>query len=345
MAAWKAVATRVLTSDVVASAFSPLMRGRATILMAHRFRDPERGVDGQDPDAMRRGLAWLRRERYEIVGLADLFRRMLDGGPPVNGAVAFTIDDGYADQAGVGSRVFAEYDCPVTTFVTAGFLDGKIWMWWDRVEHVVRGCARRELRTDLGGAARTYRLEDEPARAAAIDDFVQRAKRVPDPEKHRAIRALAAEADVALPAAPPPEYAPMTWDDLRACERRGMSFGPHTLTHPILSRCSDEQSRDELRGSWERLRAEAGSPVPVFCYPNGTWEDFGSRETATLAEMGMLGAVAGVPGHADGRALRRGGETRFRVRRYVHPSDPARLVQYVSGIERLKGMLREEDRA
>jgi peptidoglycan/xylan/chitin deacetylase (PgdA/CDA1 family) len=345
MAAWKTIATRVVTSEVVSSAFAPMMRGRATILMAHRFRDPERGVDGQDPDAMRRGLAWLRRERYELVSLGDLFRRLLDGGPPVNGAVAFTIDDGYADHASVGCGVFADYDCPVTTYVTTGFLDGRIWMWWDRVEHVVHRSSRRELRSELGGVGRTYRLEDAASRAAAIEDFVQRAKRVPDPDKHRAIDALAEEAGVELPAAPPPEYAPMTWDDLRACESRGMSFGPHTVTHPILSRCSDEQSAAEMRGSWERLREEAASPVPVFCYPNGTWEDFGARETRTLGEMGMLGAVAGVPGHADGREMRDGDESRFRVRRYVHPSDPARLVQYVSGIERLKQLFRAEGRA
>ena len=263
----------------------------------------------------------------------------------MNGAVAFTIDDGYADQARVGSRVFAEFDCPVTTFVTTGFLDGKLWMWWDRIEWIFRNTARRELRTDLGGTPRTYRWEDDRTRDLAVEDFVRRSKRVPDAEKHRSIAALAAEAHVELPALPPPEYAPMSWDDLRACERRGMSFGPHTLTHPILSSCPDDQARAELAGSWNRLGEEASAPVPVFCYPNGTFEDFGSRETRCLREMGLLGAVAGVPGHADGASVRNGGEARFRVKRYVHPSDPARLVQYVSGIERFKQMFREEGRA
>ena len=82
MAALKTIATRILTSDVVSSAFFPLLRDRATILMAHRFRDREIGVEGQDPDAMRRGLAYLRRERYELVGLEDLFRRLAGESPP-----------------------------------------------------------------------------------------------------------------------------------------------------------------------------------------------------------------------------------------------------------------------
>jgi peptidoglycan/xylan/chitin deacetylase (PgdA/CDA1 family) len=342
MASIKALAARMFASPAIAAAFSPFMRGRATILMAHRFHDPDRGVEGQDPDAMRRGLAYLRKERYELLSLQELFARLAGVGPPVRGAVAFTIDDGYADQARIGADVFAEYDCPVTTFVTSGFLDGRLWMWWDRVEHLIRRTSRRELGVTLGGSPLAYRFEEPADRERAIADFVPRCKRVPDAEKHRAIEEMAAAAEVDLGVGPPPEYAPMSWDDLRACERRGMSFGPHTVSHPILSRATDEQARFELVESWDRLRAEASRPVPIFCYPNGTWEDFGPREEKTLEAMGLLGAVVGVPGHADGASWRNGGGSRFRVRRYVHPSDAVRLIQYVSGIERCKQILRRE---
>ncbi len=30
----------------------------------------------------------------------------------------------------------------------------------------------------------------------------------------------------------------MSWDQARLCEERGMTFGPHTVTHPILSRAA-----------------------------------------------------------------------------------------------------------
>ena len=36
----------------------------------------------------------------------------------MHGAVVFTMDDGYFDQATVGGAIFAEFDCPVTTFVS-----------------------------------------------------------------------------------------------------------------------------------------------------------------------------------------------------------------------------------
>ena len=59
----------------------------------------------------------------------------------------------------------------------------------------------------------------------------------------------------------------MTWDEARAAERNGMSFGPHTVTHPVLSQTTDDCLVQELGGSWQRLKDELANPVPVFCFP------------------------------------------------------------------------------
>lgn len=56
----------------------------------------------------------------------------------------------------------------------------------------------------------------------------------------------------------------MTWEQARGCEQMGMTFGPHTVTHPILSRTTDAQANDEITESWKRVREELNSPVSVF---------------------------------------------------------------------------------
>lgn len=118
-----------------------------------------------------------------------------------------------------------------------------------------------------------------------------------------------------------------------------MRFGPHTVTHPILSRTDDEQSRRELTDSWARLRAEATQPTPVFCYPNGQWGDFGEREVTTLRELGLLGAVVGAPGYASVRRTSASPSAPFEVLRFSLPLDVLDLVQIVSGFERVKQIL------
>ena len=119
-----------------------------------------------------------------------------------------------------------------------------------------------------------------------------------------------------------------------------MSFGPHTVTHPVLSRTTFDVAGYEITESWARLCAEARSPVPVFCYPNGGWDDFGDREIAVLRRLRFLGAVVGEPGYADALAFQRGQDDRFRVQRFGFPDGLPHMIQYVSGVERFKQMLR-----
>ena len=338
----KQQALRALTLPRMRHLFWPFVRQRASVFMLHRFQHPDLGIAGHDPRQLARSLEELRRRNYDLISLEDLFRALADGRRFDTPAVAFTIDDGYADQAAVGAPVFAAYDCPVTTFVTSGFLDGQLWFWWDRIEHVFRQARKSEATVMLGRNRLQYRWAGPAERAAAQADFTEQCKRVVDTEKLAAVEALAGACDVNLPDAPPPSYAPMTWDDLRRCESAGMTFGPHTVTHPVLSRTPDAQSEFELAEGWRRLRAEATHPVNVFCYPNGQQADFGTREMDTLASLGFIGAVVGTPGYADGARFRQDRYQPFQVRRFSYPEGTAMLLQATSGVERVRQLVRRE---
>lgn len=336
----KSLALQLLRVPGADAVFAPFTRARGVVFMLHRFRSPVRPLEGHDPAAVRRALAYLRRQRYRLLSLPELLRCALDGRVP-DRAVTFTIDDGYFDHAEIAAPVFAEFDCPVTTFVTTGFLDGELWFWWDQIEYVFTASRRLAVEVQLGPQLLRYSFATPAERAAAQGAFTEACKQVPDEEKHAAIRRLATNAEVDLPEQAPPQYAPMSWDDLRACEKRGMSFGPHTVTHPVLSRVSDERSRWELAESWRRLRAEAAAPVPIFCYPNGRESDFSSREIRTLAQLDFLGAVVGWPG-VVGSPASVAGDSAFTLRRFGFPDDLPHLIEIASGVEYAKSLLRRE---
>ncbi len=339
MSGIKDVLLRAAMLPPVTGALAPFTRDHACIFMLHRFAHPDRGVAGHDPSLVRASLAWLRRERFTLMGVREMLQRLQDGGPTLRRTVGFTIDDGYADHAEVAAPLFAEFDCPVTTFVATGFLDRQLWFWWDRIEFAFEHSPKRAATVQLGGTTLDYAWPDTPGRMRAQADFIERCKRVPDAEKLAGIERLARALDVELPSSPPSRYAPMTWDQLREAERRGMSFGPHTVTHPVLSQTPDDQSRAELHGSWSRLQREARTPAPIFCYPNGGWTDFGEREMRTLKELGIAGAVVGETGFADRATLRKEFGA-YRVRRFAFPDRLPLAAQYASGLERLKIMLR-----
>ena len=322
--------------------FAPFANKCGIVFMLHRFREAPFAPAGHESAALRRALEYLRRKRYRIIALEELLRLAAAGEPIPDRAVAFTIDDGYLEQAVIASPLFAEFDCPVTTFVTTGFLDRQLWFWWDQIEYVFANTDVTDLRVQLGEQILEYSLRTPDARALATADLTVRCKTVSNEIKLGAIQDLGNVARVQIPDVAPPRYAPMTWDQLRDCERRGMTFGPHTVTHPILSRVPAEQSKWEITESWRRLREEASRPVPIFCYPNGGVADYSEREISHLDKLDFLGAVVGSDGFVSAGAMPRHCASMFTTRRFPFPDDLSHFVQCVSGAERMKYVLRGE---
>jgi peptidoglycan/xylan/chitin deacetylase (PgdA/CDA1 family) len=310
---------RLLTSPLLEAGLRPATRGAVPILMLHRFEDPERGISGFPGGVLRTQLVELRRRGYHLMSLDGALRR-LEGGDPVKRAVVFTVDDGYADFGRIALPIFAEFDCPVTLFVTTGFVDGTTWMWWDRVSYTLQLVGRQ--------AESARRIEE--------------LKGLPESAKLAAIEFLAQSCGVDVPPQPPERYSAMTWTELAAATRRGVTLGPHTVTHPVLSRTTDPQATAEINGSWERLRERVEGALDVFCYPNGGPNDQGPREMRLLEACGLRAAVTTRPGLVTRRGARRGGSERFALPRLAHPKGIPDLLQLINGLERLKMWARHE---
>src|SRR5688572_17032016 len=145
----KSVFKSVIAWPLLPECLGRLTKTHATVFMSHRFSAPELGVSGQDPQALRQTLAELRKRRYHLISLEELFRRLRQN-ERIERAVAFTIDDGYLDQGLIAGPVFAEFDCPVTIFTVTDFADGKIWLWWDRIEWIFEQTRQPEIVAHLG---------------------------------------------------------------------------------------------------------------------------------------------------------------------------------------------------
>jgi peptidoglycan/xylan/chitin deacetylase (PgdA/CDA1 family) len=334
----KELVVRALAADPVV-ALTSRSSGWATVFMMHRLSQAERGVVGHDPSVLRQTLAWLRRQKYEILDLETLFRRLRGDGGPLQRAVAFTLDDGYMEQVEVAAPIFAEFDAPSTTFLATGFVDQELWLWWDQVEYILDHATTPRIEIRVGSQEFRLDLTSPASRLRSHGELCEACKRIPEQDKAAVLARLAAIANVDLPATAPEKYAPITWDHARDAEKKGMRFGAQTVTHPILSMTDPLQSRREIELSWQRVREEVKHPSPVFCYPNGTPQDFGDREVAVLEELGLAGAVAGTAGFAERRTANENG-ARFRIPRFAYGDSLAGNIQFVSGVERLKFAMR-----
>jgi peptidoglycan/xylan/chitin deacetylase (PgdA/CDA1 family) len=84
-------------------------------------------------------------------------------------------------------------------------------------------------------------------------------------------------------------------DELRAMESWA-DLGAHTRFHPILTRCDDEESREEIEGSKTELLPLIGLEFQDFAYPNGDYTD---REACYVKNAGFVSARTCDPGWND----------------------------------------------
>lgn len=328
------IAVRTLTFPGVMPLVQRWNRDLGVVFMLHRVADPEMGIAGQDPEVLRRALAFLRGHRFQVMSISELLAWSRSPDRPPGPCVAFTLDDGYLDQATRAAPLFAEFDVPATIFPVSGFLDGDLWMWWDRLRYLLdRTNRRRVTLRELGGSP--VEIGSSAARNAVHHALSGAMKRLPVADREERLDALSDILDVELPAEPPARYAPMSWEQARRCEAAGIRIGPHTVTHPTLSQESDERVRAEVTESWARLGEELEDPVSVFCYPNGCHGDFTRREGEILAQVGIEGALTAEPGYVSasrGAAPARPRISPYELPRYSFPDKYSSLVRIVSGL-------------
>ena len=75
----------------------------------------------------------------------------------------------------------------------------------------------------------------------------------------------------------------MTWEQLRDCQRAGVTVASQTSSHPAdITKLTDDQVKSEYMVSLLRLRSELGPKIPLYlAYPNGKYDD----RTAKLAKQ------------------------------------------------------------
>lgn len=337
-------ALRLLLTPALRRIYRRCLDDVAVIFMLHRFADLELGTEGHDAEHLDDCLAWLRSHDRPVLSLLDLVHRLLEGAEVPPGTVCFTVDDAYSDFYRQGLPVFSKYDVPVTVFVPTGFVDGRCWLWWDKVKYVVQRTDRATLPCPVGNS-RLLSIDSSGRRRAAVRRLIGTLKKVSESRKQRALDELSDAAEVTVPDGPPRRYESMTWGQIRDAEERGARFGPHSVAHPVLSRTSDHRAQREISKSWRRLQEKVNHPVPVYGYPQGAHWSFDDREVHAVQDAGLLAAVSTRSRYFKTASEPRSWTERWRLPRLSLPSDRERFLQIISGLLRLRHRTAESVRS
>jgi peptidoglycan/xylan/chitin deacetylase (PgdA/CDA1 family) len=114
-----------------------------------------------------------------------------------------------------------------------------------------------------------------------------------------------------------------------------MEIGSHTLTHPILSSVTDEESWEELTRSRAEIEEGIGRTVKCFCYPNGMAGDYRPSQVRQVERVGYTCSVIAEPG------LVSTGSDRYRLPRIgmARKTSPEQISKYLDGFAYCQGRL------
>jgi peptidoglycan/xylan/chitin deacetylase (PgdA/CDA1 family) len=185
-------------------------------------------------------------------------------------------------------------------------VDDRRHQWTDRLEYAIDQAPSETVRA----AARTMEAAmDEVSERALRGEYLgqvkARLKNLAQEERAEAVDAIETTLGVSLAAAVdvPELYEPLFWDEIREMAASGLvTFGSHTVSHYILSRCTTETIHEEVACAKQIIEQRLGAPCPLFCYPNGAVGDFDARTRKTVMQAGHSCALTTVEGFVNERS-------------------------------------------
>lgn len=205
-------------------------------------------------------LAFLK-SRFRVLALEEF----LAG----NGAAAgyrprclITFDDGWRDTYSTAWPLLRRHGLPATVFLATGFLGTERTFWVERLLYLWRDESRRD-------ALRAHFWRQIPAAVAGDDPepIIEALKRTAAARRERILEPVLNGAGAG------PADRMMSWEQAREMAGDGISFGAHTVTHPLLTFEQDETVERELADSRRAIEERLGRPARAFAYPNGDWDE------------------------------------------------------------------------
>ena len=209
---------------------------------------------------------------------------------------AFTLDDGYRNNADYAAPIFRKYAVPYTIFITPGFVERTRSLWWETAAALTQKVASFEF--DFGAGPEHVACASPSQKAEAftrLEDFVQNfsedeaVERIDHAARQHGVDPIAIVDELV-----------MDEDELRALAQDPLvHFGAHTMTHVNMRKVDAARLAYEIAESTRRVEAYADQRPRSFSYPYGWVKAVGEREAKAVQDAGFSAAVttqAGVIG-------------------------------------------------
>ncbi len=245
--------------------------------MYHGIVQHDIGVWTQIPiRAFKKQMAYIGRH-YNPVTMSNALN-CLDKVATVSYPVVVTFDDGFRNNLLLAHSILKKHKVPAVIYLTTSFIDGSEYfsglLWTDYIYALLQSAkAGRYYLNDYGLSEIT--LGDNESRLMAKKEICAKFKLLPHESRLQAIDKLSRLLGSCGDFPGRETFTPMSWDNVRSLGKDGLiTFGAHTVSHPILTRLPLDRVQYEITESQVIIEKQTGEKPDLFAYPNGTRDDF-----------------------------------------------------------------------
>ena len=248
---------------------------RLWVLMYHRIL-PDRDLRYQQeepgmlvrPETLDMHIQEIRKQ-FELVSLAEWVNAIQEGHPTPARACAITFDDGWLDNYEYAFPVLRANAAPATLFAVAEKIGTDFQFWPNIITALMLSGAAQEL-IQHPTLQRYVKVPSGMPSPDQLAEVIGQLKNVCDADIFAALeqinwRSLCGDLPPAL----------MNWSQLDEMKQSGLiDIGSHTCTHRRLtSSLSRSEMEYEIVHSKAVLERSLKSPVKLFCFPNGDYNE------------------------------------------------------------------------
>jgi len=229
----------------------------------------------------------------KITSLDDFLEIHSSNAAIPDNAVVLTFDDGYRSNYTEVYPILKKYRIPATIFLMVGMIGSGRVLWPQKIKYALMNTKKQFVQMDAGG----WKLTTSNNRERIFQEICKLLKEMPEQSRNRRVDELITSLDIKVDDSELPQM--LTWEQVKEMSDNGITFGAHTLSHPMLTKIPLEDARKEIAESKRVLEEKIQKPVKYFAYPYGTETDFNEDIKNIVKDSGYTCALTFIAGYGD----------------------------------------------
>lgn len=247
---------------------------KVIIIMYHNFNESKNNAHKNvclNINSFEKQIKYLKKY-YNVISLEKLIDYIKSKQKIPNYSVVITFDDGYMNNYTLAYPLLKKYNVHASIFLTVNNIKNDTWLWVNKLEYIISTTEKTSIDINIPDTGTLHlNLQDTSKKKDAYHTLKELLKNLHPKELKRLLIQIQKKFEVEIDYKVIDNYKMLNFQVIKKMSPRLVDFGSHTLTHPILTKLTHAEYKNEIINSKTTLEKILNRKVKFFCYPNGNY--------------------------------------------------------------------------